>query len=186
MQLREFAQRHAIGNAFTNLAVVPVLDPLENDRAQDLLRCQSASTALGLFQASRQIAPHLLDNLLLIVEKIGNGLQQRLQSNALAHQLPIRKTDLACRRSRHPSALSSTSGFVLLTLQRLDVTGSRLEQQLLQCTTLLQTALDFRHEVLGDVNGETAPLCSAIQDPTRVLFTGLACMTVRTDARSAA
>jgi hypothetical protein len=182
----ELAQRHSIGNAFTQLAVVPVLDTLENERAQDLLRRQSASTALRLFQSSRQIAPHLLDNLLLIVKKIGNGLQLRLQAHALAHQFPLGKTDLPCRRSRHPSALSCTSGFVLLTLQGLDVTGSGLKQQLLQCTTLLQTVLDFRHEVLGDVNGKTAPLRLAVQDPTRVLFTGLAWLTVRTDARSAA
>ena len=114
IKLRELAQRHSIRNALTQLAVVPVLDALENERAQDLLRRQSASTALWIFQSSREIAPHLLDNLPLIVKKVGNGLEQRLQADAPPYQLPIRKTDLTCRGSRHLSALAC--GLVLLTL----------------------------------------------------------------------
>src|SRR5262249_55216313 len=53
-----------------------------------------------------------------------------------------------------------------------------------ECTTLLQAAPDFRHQVLGHVNGKTAPPRSAVQDPTRVLFAGLTCLAVRADARS--
>src|SRR5262249_27530356 len=43
---------------------------------------------------------------------------------------------------------------------------------------------DFRHQVLGHVNGKTPPPRSAVQDPTRVLFAGLTCLAVRANARS--
>src|ERR1700680_241565 len=84
------------------------------------------------------------------------------------------------------SALSCACGLALLTLQGLDVTWPGFKQQLLQCTTLVQAALDFRHQVLRDVNGKTPPLCSTVQDPTRVLFARLTGLTVRADARGAA
>src|SRR5262249_18426656 len=96
------------------------------------------------------------------------------------------KTDLPCRRSRHPSSLSCVCRLVFLTLQGLDVTWPGFKQQLLQCTTLLQTALNFRHQVLGDVQGKTAPFRTPVQHPTRVLFARQTGFTVRTDAWSAA
>src|SRR5215471_3064437 len=183
MELRELAQRHSIGDALAQLAVVPVLNALENERAQNLLRRQSAATALWIFQSSREIAPHLLDNLPLIIKKVGNDLEQRLQADAPPYQFPIRKTDLLCRGSRHLSALAC--GLVLLTLQRLHVTWSRLKQQLLQGTTPVQAVLEFRHQVRGNVNGKTPPLRSTVQDPTGMLLARLAGLTGRADARSA-
>jgi hypothetical protein len=59
----------------------------------------------GLLQAAHQIAPHLLDHLMLAVKKIGYRLQQRLQAHALPHQFDIRKADLPRRRSRATAQL---------------------------------------------------------------------------------
>jgi hypothetical protein len=71
VKLCKLAQCHSIRNALSQLTVVPVLDALKNERAQNLLRRQSASTALRIFQSSRQITTHLLNNLLLIVKEVG-------------------------------------------------------------------------------------------------------------------
>jgi hypothetical protein len=100
-------------------------------RAQDLFRRQSSAAVFWHSQSGHQIAAHLLNNLLLIVNKVGNRLQQRLQAHALSHQFPIHKTDLPRRRSRHPSVLLLACGFALRTLQGLDVAWCGLKQQLL-------------------------------------------------------
>jgi hypothetical protein len=87
---------------FAQLAIVPVLEPHQNQRAQDLRRRQPVTTAAGLLQAPHQIAPDTLDDVPLVVEKSRDRFQQRLQPHALItlpHQLPIGKTDLSRRRS---------------------------------------------------------------------------------------
>ena len=102
VEVGEPTQRQSVRDAFTQLAIVPVLDPHQNQRAQNLRRRQSVTTAIGLLQATYQIPPHTLDDVLLVVEKAGYRLQQRLQANALItlpHQLPIGKAELSCCRS---------------------------------------------------------------------------------------
>src|SRR6267378_3529808 len=68
-------ERNADVNPLAQFAIVPVLDAHENQRAQDLLRRQAAATSLGFLQTPSQIAADLLDHVLLVVKKIGNGLQ---------------------------------------------------------------------------------------------------------------
>src|SRR5207249_2904864 len=117
-------QRQSIGNPLAQLAIVPVLEPHQNQRAQDLSRRQSAATTSGLLQPSHQIPPDPLDHVSLVVEKVGYRPQQWLQAQALSpllHQFPISKTDLSRRRSRHRSALLALRRFRPLSLQRLDV-----------------------------------------------------------------
>ena len=53
---------------------------------------------LGVLQTARQIAADLLDDILLVVKKIGKGLQQRVKPQTLTRQLPLGKTDLLLRR----------------------------------------------------------------------------------------
>jgi hypothetical protein len=102
VEVGELTQRQSIRNAFAQLAIVPVLEPHQNQRPQDLCRRQSVTTAARLFEATHQIAPDALDDVPLVVEKTGYRLQQRLQPHALItlpHQLPIGKADLSRRRS---------------------------------------------------------------------------------------
>ena len=80
IEVRELAQRASVGNPLAQFAVIPVLDAHENQRAKDLLRRQAAATSLGFLQAPRQIAAYLLDHVLLVLKKIGNGLEQRLKA----------------------------------------------------------------------------------------------------------
>jgi hypothetical protein len=102
VEVSELTQRQSIRNAFAQLAIVPVLEPHQNQRAQDLRRRQSVTTAPRLLQAPHQIAPDTLDDVPLVVEKSRYRFQQRLQPHALItlpHQFPIGKTDLSRRRS---------------------------------------------------------------------------------------
>src|SRR6201993_1690992 len=94
VEVSELTKRQSIYDAFTQLAIVPVLEPHQNQRAQDLCRRQSMTAAIGLLQVTHQIAPDALDDVPLVVEKAGYRLQQWLQTNALitlSYQLPIGK-----------------------------------------------------------------------------------------------
>src|SRR5207248_6067965 len=91
VEVGKLAQRQSVGDPFVQLAIVPVLDAHEDQRAKNLLRRQSTATAPWLLQTSYQIAPHPLDQLLLVVEEVGNSLQQRLQTHASSHQFKIGK-----------------------------------------------------------------------------------------------
>src|SRR5258707_11282256 len=51
IEVGELTQRQSIGDPLTQLAIVPVLEPHQNQRAQDLSRRQSAATTSGLLQA---------------------------------------------------------------------------------------------------------------------------------------
>src|SRR6266436_4037069 len=61
VEVGELTKRQSICDAFTQLAIVPVLEPHQNQRAQNLCRRQSVTTAIGLLQATHQIPPDALD-----------------------------------------------------------------------------------------------------------------------------
>src|SRR6202048_92877 len=185
IEIRELAQCASIGNPLAQFAIVPVLDAHENQRAQDLLRRQAAATSLGLLQTPRQIAADLFDHVLLVVKKIGNGLQQRLKPQALTHQLPISKTDLPLHCSRHRSALVALLRLGALSLQRFDVSRCRLVQQILQSAPIVQTALHLRNKLLRNVNRNATPLRAIVQHIALMLFARQTSRAVRANAPTA-
>src|SRR6516225_4266717 len=71
VEVGELTQRQSIRNALAQLAIVPVLEPHQNQRAQDLRRRQSATAAARPLQAPHQIAPDTLDDVPLLIEKNG-------------------------------------------------------------------------------------------------------------------
>jgi hypothetical protein len=80
-----------------------------------------------------------LDHLFLVVQKIGDSLQERLQRDALLEQLPISETDLGLRSSRHSSVLLFLRCLVSLSLQSFDIVWCGLEEQFLQGPPVVQT-----------------------------------------------
>src|SRR6266571_1316547 len=185
VEVRELAQRDSVSDPFAQLPIVPVLDTHENQRAQNLLRCQSAATSLRVLQASFQIASNLVDHFLMVVQKIGDRLQMRLQPHALPHQLQIGKADLALRCPRHRSALVALRRSRALPLQRLDISRCSLMQHILQSTPVVQTALHLRHKLFRNVNGNTTPLRATVQDITLMLLARQTSRAVLADAPSA-
>ena len=105
IEIGEPAQRVSVGDPFAQFAIIPVLDTHEDQRAQHLLRRQPVAAGVGPLQTPSQIAAYRLDHLFVVGNKIGDGLQQRLQNQPLLQQLQIGKTDLWIGGSRHFSAL---------------------------------------------------------------------------------
>src|SRR6266404_7885537 len=170
----ELAQRVAVGDPFTQLAIVPVLDPHQDQRAQHLLRRQPAASRVGLLQPPPQIATDIQDQVCVIIEKVGDRLQQRLQHQPLPHQFPVGKADLKAGRSRHGSAPLPRGSLRPLALQSLDVAWRRLVQQLLNSAPIVQAAAYLRHKLLRHVHRKTPPLQAAIQNIARMSLARLA------------
>jgi hypothetical protein len=61
VEIGERSQRYSIGDAFAQLAIIPVLHPHQNQCAQHLRRGEAAATVVRLFEAAHQIAPYPLN-----------------------------------------------------------------------------------------------------------------------------
>src|SRR6266705_1135714 len=186
VEIRELAQRVPVGDPFAQLAEIPVLDALQDQGAQHLLWGQSIATGPGIFQAALQITSYCLDHLFVVVKKIADALQQRLQQNALLQQLPIGETDLRLRSSRHGSVLPFFRGLFPLPFQGFHITRCGLVEQLLQSTPVVHTAAYLRHKFFGNINRKTASFQATIQDVARMLFARQAGGAVLANARTAA
>jgi hypothetical protein len=103
VKIGELAQRYSIGDAFAQLAIIPILHPHQNQGAQHLRRGEAAAALIWLFQAGYQIVPHPLDQRRLLIEKITDRLQQRLKPHAQPQQFEIGKAHLSRCRPRHGS-----------------------------------------------------------------------------------
>src|SRR6267378_608236 len=186
VEIRELAQRVPVGDPFAQLAEIPILDPPEDQGAQHLLWGQSIATGSGIFQTLFQITSYRLDHLFVVVQKIGDGLQNRLQQNALLQQLPIGETDLRLRSSRHGSVLPFFRGLVPLPFQGFQITRCGLVEQLLQSTPVVHTAAYLRHKFFGNINRKTASFQATIKDVARMLVARQASGAVLANARTAA
>jgi hypothetical protein len=109
---REQAQRVAVGNPFAQLAIVPVLDPHQNQRAQHLSRRYPAAPSVRLLQPTPQVAAYPRDQFLVVVQEVGDRGKQRLQLEPLPHQLPVGKAELGDGRSRHASLRYRLAAFI--------------------------------------------------------------------------
>ena len=105
VEIGELTQRYSIGDAFAQLAIIPVLQAHQNQRAQHLRRSEPTAAVVRLPEAPHQIAPHPLDQCRLPIEEITDRLQQRLKPNALPQQFEVRKAHLPRHRPCHGSTL---------------------------------------------------------------------------------
>ncbi|MFH0876961.1 MAG: hypothetical protein V1863_01880 [Candidatus Omnitrophota bacterium] len=101
VEMSESSQGIAVRDPFTQFTVIPVFDPHQNKRTQNLRRGHSVAPNLGFLQATLKIAAYLLDQVSVLVDKVGNRLQYRFQAHALAEKFQIGKTDLGNCGSRH-------------------------------------------------------------------------------------
>src|SRR5260370_5262238 len=132
------------------------------------------------------MASYRLDHLFVVVQKIGDGLQERLQRNALLQQLPVGETDLGLRSSRHFSVLLFFRRLVSFSLQSFDIAWCGLEEQFLQCPPVVQTTAHLGDQFFRNVHGKTAPLQPPIEDVAGVLLSGLTSAAVFANARASA
>jgi hypothetical protein len=97
----ESAQCISVCDPFSQFTVIAVFDPHQGQRAQHLLRGQPVPSGLGILQATLKIPAYFLNQVSVLVNKVGDRLQHRLQAHALAEEFKIGKTDLGVRGSCH-------------------------------------------------------------------------------------
>jgi hypothetical protein len=97
----ESPQRIPVRDSFAQFAVIPVLDPHQGQGTDHLLSGQPIPSGLGILQATLKIPAHLVYQVTMFVNEIGNGPQRRLQAYTLGVKFNIGKTDLTPRRSCH-------------------------------------------------------------------------------------
>jgi hypothetical protein len=108
VEVGEPAQRYSIGDAFAQLAIIPVLQAHQNQCAQHLRRREATAALARLFQAAHQVAAHSLDQRRLTIEKITDHPQRRLKPNALPQQLASpQEHELWLTLRSAPSGISS-------------------------------------------------------------------------------
>jgi len=117
IEFRELAQRVSVGDAFPEFAIIPVLDALQYEERRTCEGVNPLRPVAG-FLASFQIPSYRLDHLFVLIQKVGDALQQWFQRDALLEQLPIGETDLGFRSSWHSSVLLFFRRLISFSLQR--------------------------------------------------------------------
>src|SRR5260370_20891243 len=115
------------------------------------------------------MASYRLDHLFVVVKKIGDGLQERLQRNALLQQLPVAETDLGLRSSRPFSVLLFFRRLVSFSLQSFDIAWCGLDEQFLQGPPLVQKTARHSDQCSRNVPAKTAPRQPPIPDAPHAL-----------------
>src|SRR5262252_6592032 len=83
MEVRKGAQGITVVDAFAQLAIIPVFDAHEGQRAQGLRRGNPVAASVGVLQPAYQILAHLLDQRGMVIQESENALQPRVEVNAL-------------------------------------------------------------------------------------------------------
>jgi len=83
MEVRKGAQGITVVDAFAQLAIIPVFDAHEDQRAQGLRRGNPVAAGVGVLQPAYQILAHLLDQRGMVIQESENALQPRVEVNAL-------------------------------------------------------------------------------------------------------
>jgi hypothetical protein len=101
VETSEPPQGVSVGDPLSQLAIIPILDPHQSERAQHLHGRETISSSPRILQTTLQISAYLFHQVSVLVYKIGDGLQHRLQAYALAEKFDIGKTDLTPHGSCH-------------------------------------------------------------------------------------
>jgi len=97
----ESAQRVSISNPLAQVPIVTVLNPHENQGAHHLRRCHARAPHGGFFQTPLEIFSNQLDDLWMIVEDLGDPLENRVEIDPLSDKLQISEADLRLGDSCH-------------------------------------------------------------------------------------
>jgi hypothetical protein len=88
-ELGELPQGIAVGDAFAQLAIVPVLDAHQGQGAQDLRRIESVAAGGGFFQAGLEVLADLLDQRRVLLDEVGDLLEEGIEGDVLGAELEI-------------------------------------------------------------------------------------------------
>jgi hypothetical protein len=99
---REPAQRVAVGDPLAQFPEIPGLHPPQHERPEHLRGAQALAARPGPLEAAHEILMDEGDEVLVRVEKVGDGLQGRVQRDASGRQLEVGKTERLGARSHRP------------------------------------------------------------------------------------
>jgi hypothetical protein len=83
VEISELPQGHSVGDALAQLAIIPVLDAHQKERAHHLTRGEAVAALARIFQAAAKVGMHSRQYLTILVKQITNGLQRRVELYAL-------------------------------------------------------------------------------------------------------
>jgi len=101
VETSELAQGVPVGNPLAQFAIIPVLNPHQDQGAQHLRRSYSATPHVGFFHTPLEIFSDQLDDLWMIVQEVGNPLKNRVEINPLGEELQIGEANLRVTLSCH-------------------------------------------------------------------------------------
>jgi len=101
VKTRELAQRVSIGNPLAQFPIVTVLNPHENQGAHHLRRCHARAPHVGFFHTPLEIFSNQLCDLWMMVEDLGDPLENRVEIDPLSEKLQISEADLRLGESCH-------------------------------------------------------------------------------------
>lgn len=97
----ESAQRVSIGNPLAQFPIVTVLNSHENQGAHHLRRCHARAPQVGFFQTPLEIFSNQLCDQRMMVEEVGDPLENRVEIDPLSEKLQISEADLRVGDSCH-------------------------------------------------------------------------------------
>ena len=100
-ELGELPQGIAIGDAFAQLAIVPVFDAHQGQGAQHLRCIESVAAGGGFFQAALEVLAHVLDQGLVLIDEVRDLLEERVEGDVLGAELEIGEALLGRGGSGH-------------------------------------------------------------------------------------
>ena len=96
----EPAQRVSVGDSLSEFSIVPALDSHKNERAKDCVGVMAVRPCLASSDPTEDLANEL-NHLRLIVEELGNSLENGVEVNALGEKLHVGEVDLGVCDSCH-------------------------------------------------------------------------------------
>jgi hypothetical protein len=100
-ELGELPQGIAIGDAFAQFAIVPVLDAHQGQGAQHLRGVQPIAAGGGVLPAALEIPAYLLDQSLVLIDEVGDLLEEGVEGDVLGAELEIGEAPLGRGGSGH-------------------------------------------------------------------------------------
>src|SRR5216684_4826322 len=102
-------------------SIVPVLVAHENERAKHLRGSDAVASGAGVLQASLQILAHLLDEGEVLIEELGDGLEDGIEMDTLELQFEVGESELGRERSHRSEFLSGRRRWWLSSQMRSKV-----------------------------------------------------------------
>lgn len=121
VELGEETQRVPIGDAFSQLAIIPILNAHENQRQNRLLGGQSAAARLRLLQAEVELLADAFHQCSILDHELQDFFQHRIEFNALTLEFQIGECNLMIGSSHVGSLIRLPVGTGPPFSRRMDI-----------------------------------------------------------------